>query len=479
LLIAGRVGKSQGIRHRILTILLLGAIVSALSVSALIHLLTTTTRQRVERARDGVTEEVERLAHDPRRLVEEPATAVVGMRGGAWDGVAPTTSMPDPWRTPVQKVITASRAAGGPATQTFTLGDSTLVVSARPASADGGGRAAWAGFLVRPVPSLRNWQWIVALLTSATICLVATTLYSVVTVQRGAAALRQSLAALATDLNHPIPRPSVKELSSVADGVAKLAEALARARREEQRLHQRLALQERLAALGRVAAGVAHEVRNPLASIKLRLDLAAAQTSLPPDVKSAISHATTEIGRLDRLVADLLIVAGRAAGPRKPASLGALAQSRVEALSPWARERGITVECSGDARVEADTDSIARSVDNLLRNAVEASPAGGVVTVTVTARSGLATVSVVDNGPGVAPAHSLELFEPFFTTKPEGTGLGLPLSRAIARAHGGDVQYHRDGEATRLDLTLPEAAGATASTEATAAHPEPRRDAFA
>lgn len=428
---------------------------SALSVSALIHLLTTTTRQRVERAREGVTEEVMRLAQDPRRLVEQPANLVIGMRGGVLTSEADSAALPPAWRDSVVGTIARARATPDLVTNDVHLGDSTLVVAAKVADT----RVAWAGFVVRPLPSLRNWQWIVTLLALATAGLVATTLYSVFTVQRGATALRKSLTALATDLTAPIPRPSVRELSSVADGIAKLAEALAHASRERERLQQKLAQQERLAALGRVAAGVAHEVRNPLASIKLRLDLAAARTALPPDVASAISHATTEIGRLDRLVADLLIVAGRAMGPRRPASLGDLAKSRVEALLPWARERGVELVCRGDADVEADTDSIARSIDNLLRNAVEASAAGSTVDVTVAARGGMASVGVVDRGPGVAPEHALELFEPFFTTKPDGTGLGLALSRAIARGHGGDLQYHREGSMTRLELTLPEAPG--------------------
>ena len=105
--------------------------------------------------------------------------------------------------------------------------------------------------------------------------------------------------------------------------------------------------------------------------------------------------------------------------------------------------------------VEVDPDAIARAMDNLLRNGVEASPQGAKVAIAVTGGDGAATVSVTDLGPGVAPAHSLELFEPFFTTKPDGTGLGLALSRAIARAHGGELQYHRDGNVTRLDLTIP------------------------
>src|SRR5262249_37837156 len=150
--------------------------------------------------------------------------------------------------------------------------------------------------------------------------------------------------------------------------------------------------------------------------------------------------------------------------------------------APWARERGVSIDCRGDARVDADTDSVARSIDNLLRNAVEASPAPGTVDVTVEVRNGIASLSVRDRGPGVAAEHAAELFEPFFTTKPDGTGLGLPLSRAIARSHDGDVAYYRDGDVTRLELTLPVSSDDSApSTDSppSAARPSSRGGVFA
>jgi signal transduction histidine kinase len=447
------VAKSRGIRHRLLTILLLGVIVSGLSLSALIHLLTTTTRQRVERARDAVAEEVDRLAQNPARLTESAPMSFVGMRGGILSdaGATSTPRLPKEWAASVDETRRRSEANRARTTLDVPLDESTLVVATHPTS---DGKMAWSGYLVRQQPTLRTWQWIVMWLALATAGLVATTVYSIVTVQRGAAALRSALQALATDLSAPIPRPNVQELASVAEGVQRLADGLAAARREEERLQLELARQERLAALGRVVAGVAHEVRNPLASIKLRLDLAAAGTvALPKDVERAISHATLEIGRLDRLVADLLIVSGRATGPKEIASLGALVRARIEALSPWAAERHVSMTASGDVTAEVDVDSIARSLDNLLRNAVEASPEGDSVDIRVTSREDLVVVSVIDHGAGVTEPQP-ELFEPFFTTKPDGTGLGLALSRAIARAHGGDVSYGRKDGATCFELAL-------------------------
>jgi signal transduction histidine kinase len=450
------VSTTQGIRHRLLTILLLGVLTSGLTLVALVQLLTTTTKQRVERVHDGVAEEVDRIARTG--AVDQPLTTWVGLRGGTWTPArGPAVAPPVEWKEELNRAVTESRGANARVIREVPLGDATLVMSAEPAlDAEGRavGRVAWAGFLVRPMPSLVVWQWIVMALAAATALLVATTAYAIVTVNRGAAALRASLGALATDLNAAIPRPKLRELSDVADGIGRLAESLKRAHAQEERLARELSQQERLAALGRVVAGVAHEVRNPLASIKLRLDLAAAGGALPEAAQKAVAHASSEIMRLDRLVADLLVVAGRASGPRTSASLGALTRARVEALAPWSTEKGVSVDVVGDASALLHPDSLARAIDNLLRNAVDASPRGAAVVARVEAREGAAILRVEDHGAGVAPERVPELFEPFFTTKSDGTGLGLAISRAIARQHGGDLTYARAGDVTCFELAL-------------------------
>jgi signal transduction histidine kinase len=459
------------IRHRLLTILLLGVLTSALTLAALVQLLSTATKQRVERVHDGVAEEVDKIAKNPAS-VHEPYTTWIGMRGGTWtDAHGPSFAPPAGWEGEMERAVRESQATGARVVHETPMDDSTLVMAAEPAlaapGATGGGDAppltAWAGFMVRPMPSLLAWQWIVMMLAAATVLLVATTAYAIVTVNRGAAALRASLGALAGDLDAPIPRPKLRELSDVADGIARLAENLKRSHAEEERLGRELSQQERLAALGRVVAGVAHEVRNPLASIKLRLDLAATGVALPASAEKAIANASSEIMRLDRLVADLLVVAGRSTGPRMTTPLGVLVRARAEALAPWSAERGVKVEVTGDVEATVHADSLARAIDNLLRNAIEASARGAIVRVVVGApRADVASVRVEDRGGGVPAERVAELFEPFFTTKSDGTGLGLAISRAIARQHGGDATYSRARDVTCFELVVASKSNAAA-----------------
>jgi signal transduction histidine kinase len=453
------------IRHRLVTVVFLGVVTSALSLVALVRMLSTATVQRIERGRDFVSDESARLAQagaqagsDRRELLAEwPRSQVMGMRGGFARGDGRIEGpLPAAWRPVVRETVQAA-AGGMQASREAPLADGRLLASARPV---GDGTIAWAAWQVRSAPYLDNWRWIVVTLSLVTLLLVVAAVHAVITVKAGASALNGALARLASDLSTPVPRPPVRELSDIADGVAALARSLAQAREAQERLGRELASRERLAALGRVVAGVAHEVRNPLASIKLRLDLAvSASPILPPPVEQAVSHASAEIARLDRLVADLLVVAGRSLGPQRLTDLAALVRQRAAALGPWAELRRVAIDDSAvaaqTATAEIDADSLGRAVDNLLRNAVEASPPGEAVTVALAAKGQDLRIRVEDRGTGVAGERTAELFEPFFTTKADGTGLGLAISRAIARAHGGDVVYARQGAVTAFELTVP------------------------
>ena len=445
--------------HRLLAVALLGVFSCAVSLMALGRIISLNSSVRLERSRASVIVELAALRRDaasPHLAVTR--TSVLGMRGGyvasvgAFDGAL--IDLDEPTRREVAAVLRAAVAGHDTATRDSQSAESVLVVGAAPTEA---GSLAWIAYSVRPSPFIGMWRFIVASLTLATLLMVATAVGTVVAVRRSAATLNASLEALATDLTAPVRRPPVPELADLADHIAGLAEALARAQRDKERLGAELAQRDRLAALGRVAAGIAHEVRNPLASIKLRVDLGRQRADTPAQLARELASVSEEVTRLDRLVADLLVVAGRRQGPRLATALGSLVQRRVGLLLPWADEHGVRIDVSGDATCELDADAVARAVDNLVRNAVEASPAEASVAVAVVEGDSLACVQVMDHGGGVDDARLAELFEPFFTTKAEGTGLGLALSRAVAAAHGGTLTYARRGGVTCFELSFPRA----------------------
>jgi signal transduction histidine kinase len=447
------------IRYRLLSIVILGLVTSALSLFALERALSTSMTVRRQKAHDIVTAEVDRLAATTPSIEAREAgsaSTYLGVRGG-WvhdaTELARAPGLPATWVPTLVDIVGRADLEHGRVVGELDLAPNTVVVAAAPAKSGG---FAWATYLVVPLAALQTWRLITIALAIATALLVFTAVWATLSFRRSAAALNATLTALGKDLTTPVPRPRAAELAGIADGIRAMSRDLQTSREATERLGRELAQKERLAALGRVAAGVAHEVRNPLASIKLRLDLTTAG-ELPESARKAVAAASAEIARLDRLVSDLLLVAGNKLGPRSAVGVGALVRARVESLQPWAQMRGVKLEASGDGDADIDAESVARAIDNLVRNAVEASPAEGTVEVRVGDTAEAVLVQIEDHGAGVEPARAAELFEPFFTTKAEGTGLGLAISRAIARAHGGDVTYARAGEVTRFSLSLPRA----------------------
>jgi signal transduction histidine kinase len=440
-------------RNNLIVIAALAAFACVGAIVALWYLAQTTADQRAARAEDNVTLEAERV----RDVVEALPRSERAFRG-RHQGELRSGYVDDPVRADRSPLVmeAIARAQQSQAAVTFsgtTEGGTPAAVSVVPVPSGGYAFAIRRVVTGRETRTLRDAVMALSLLS---VLLVVVSLWTVVAVERGVSTLRGALVAVAKDLRAPVARPRVRELGDIADGLANLAAELARAQTERERLTSELSARERLAALGRVAAGVAHEVRNPLAAMKLRADLARSGGEATPAIARDLADIAAEITRLDRLVGDLLVVSGRRSGPRTDVELGELAKERVRLLAPWAAEKGATLECSGAARANVDADAIARVVDNLLRNAVEASPKAGPVDVRVGSddKTGTATVSVCDRGAGVSVEHERELFEPFFTTKQGGTGLGLALARAVATAHEGTLTYTRDAETTRCTLAV-------------------------
>ncbi|MBK7586467.1 MAG: two-component sensor histidine kinase [Myxococcales bacterium] len=196
---------------------------------------------------------------------------------------------------------------------------------------------------------------------------------------------------------------------------------------------------ERMAALGRLAAGLAHEIRNPLGSIAGSIQLLRDSPELSDEDKQLCDIVQREAGRLNDLVTDMMDLTR----PRTPqiaeVDVARIARDVVELAGKSGRavsDVDVVYEGEESVRVEADAGHMKQLTWNLVRNAVQASSAGEVVNVRVTVADGVAELSVSDQGEGIDEAARPRLFDAFFTTRSHGTGVGLAVVKAIAEEHG-------------------------------------------
>jgi len=231
---------------------------------------------------------------------------------------------------------------------------------------------------------------------------------------------------------------------------------------EIRRLQQEVERTKRLASLGSLAAGVAHEIRNPLSSIK---GFATYFREKLKDNPQDLDTATTmiqEVERLDRVIGQLLEFARPSALSIKPVNIGDLIQHSLKLIDGDARTRGIEVkpEVPPDLPdIPIDPDRMNQLLLNLYLNSLQAMDEGGVLEVKALRDEvkKITTIIVSDTGPGIDPADQEHVFDPYFTTKPDGTGLGLAIVHKIIDAHGGTVKVRSQaGRGTIITLTVPD-----------------------
>ena len=232
---------------------------------------------------------------------------------------------------------------------------------------------------------------------------------------------------------------------------------------------------ERLAAMGEMVAGLAHQLRTPLAAALLYTGNLR-QPELDPMQRTMVADRALERLRyLERLIRDMLLFARGDSAGRQRFAVCELVAELAHTLEPLARARQVVfvTECGcDDAEIVGDRKALGGALTNLLENGIQACEAGGRLLCEVTLCDAIdggiggpaVRFAVRDSGRGIAPELQERLFEPFFTTRAEGTGLGLAIARGVARAHGGDITLRSaPGHGAEFTLTVPlAAAGATA-----------------
>ena len=228
------------------------------------------------------------------------------------------------------------------------------------------------------------------------------------------------------------------------EGTNRTLEERVRQRTEELRQKEHALVQsEKLASLGLLAAGVAHELNNPLTSIVMNANLMIEEAGEGTPLYEDLKKIDADAGRCRRIIEDLRTFARLRQVEKR---LGEVDSVVRQALSVSAHElagRGVTVACDLAAdlpKIAWDPDRMVQVLTNLLVNAAQAVGEGGRVTVRARSERGWLTLEVEDSGPGVALADRTRIFDPFFTTKREGTGLGLSISYGIVNEHGGHVE---------------------------------------
>ena len=227
---------------------------------------------------------------------------------------------------------------------------------------------------------------------------------------------------------------------------------------------QERAHQQRLAQLGALFAGFAHEVRNPLSTIGLNLqlieeDYQEAETPRDKRTLKRVKVLESEVARLQVILEEFLSFARKPDLQLQPTDLNGMLQDLVDFHSTEMREKGISLRffpLHGIGRVLVDPAQLRAAVVNLVKNAFEACAEGDEVLVALRKEGRDLVIRVTDTGPGMAPEVQQKAFEPYFSTKRSGTGLGLPTVRRIAEDHGGRLELTSEvGKGTQFALRLP------------------------
>jgi signal transduction histidine kinase len=227
---------------------------------------------------------------------------------------------------------------------------------------------------------------------------------------------------------------------------------------EKEEMREEMTRMDRLASLGKLSAGIAHEVRNPLTGVSLLLDDLHDRTALEPEIQTLMGKALAEIERVERLIAALLNFASPPKAQFREGDLNRVIQDTLLLLRRECEKQRVNLLFApGEIPpFTFDLEKIKQAILNLVKNALEAMPQGGRIEIATAAGEGGATITIADSGPGIAPQDLPLIFEPFFTKKGAGTGLGLSITLRVVEEHHGRISVESTAEkGTIFTINLP------------------------
>jgi signal transduction histidine kinase len=328
--------------------------------------------------------------------------------------------------------------------------------------------SAWAVKRIADLPGANRFRayLITAGLATAALASVLLTLLVIRNLQGGVRKVESGLQTLESNLSSRIDTTNEPaEIQRIVQAINRLGMTLKEKMDYEKKIESQLRHAERLASLGRLVAGVAHEVRNPLATIRLRVQMCR-RDAADAKVKESCHIALEEIERLNGIVNRLLSFARPIQLQLEPVDLGGLVKERVQSFEELALQKQVQLMTNLPNKnflALVDKDRMAQVFDNIIQNSLEAmSEQGGTLSVTLAFQrkkdEKITAVSVEfqDTGKGMDSSAIGHVFDPFFTTKPSGTGLGLSISHELVCAHGGDISIDSEkGRGTQVRITIP------------------------
>jgi signal transduction histidine kinase len=368
----------------------------------------------------------------------------------------------------ILEVARRAAANGQPFEEVLTNGPILVLIEAVPVrEGDSVLGSAWSMKRLTEVPGSNRFRAYLttAGLGTAALASVLLTLLVIHNLQGAVRKIEGGLETLEQNLESKIDTAAEpEEIQRIVHAITRLGRTLQDKIEREKQIENELRHAERLASLGRLVAGVAHEVRNPLATIRLRVQMCR-RDSDNPRVKESCIVALEEIERLNGMVNRLLNFARPVRLHREPTDLRTLVEERMESFREQASKSQVRLVASlpsSEKYFAVDKGHLAQVFDNIIQNAIDAMAAsGGTLSVSLTRIETRGNddgfrVEFRDTGRGMDSVVAGHIFDPFFTTKPSGTGLGLSICHELVTAHGGDIHVEStEGKGTNVRITIP------------------------